>query len=181
MGAVDYVSLDGAGPQGCKRLLAASRSGVVSSIDAENGEIGNFLEYYLLSDCVLTRFLAVWRHVYESEGGGAIDAVLRSKWGLVTVSGGGRLLRSWDVSSGSLRWETLTGLESEGGSFSYPLATEWRPGGVLATLVETSVGESLSLICASSIVAFCSRDVGGCRGNRDCRVQRSFWGEDMEN
>ena len=41
VGRVDYVSLDGATPQGCKRLLVACRSGVVASIDADTGDIGN--------------------------------------------------------------------------------------------------------------------------------------------
>lgn len=80
--------------------------------------------------------------MYENEGDGVIDAVLRSKWGLVTVSGGGRLLRSWDVSTGSLRWESLTGLERDDDqdTGSYPLTTEWRPGGVQATSIGTSLG-----------------------------------------
>ena len=76
-----------------------------------------------------------WRHVYESSEGG-IDAVLRSKWGLITVSRGGQLLRSWDASSGVLRWESLTGLSYEGKQLEYHLNTEWRPGAVVATLAQ---------------------------------------------
>lgn len=86
-------------------------------------------------------FSVDWRHVYENEGG-VIDAVLRSKWGLVTVSRGGQLLRSWDISSGVLRWETLTGLSSENKQLDYPLNAEWRPGGVVTTLASTSIGKS---------------------------------------
>ena len=40
VGPVDYVLLDGATPQGCKRLLVASAGGVVASIDAETRDIG---------------------------------------------------------------------------------------------------------------------------------------------
>ena len=134
---MDFVALDGATPQGCKRLLAASRSGVVASIDSESGEIRkSYVSYVLRNE--RSSVYTVWRHVYEREG--EVDAVLRSKWGLVTVSGGGRLVRSWETSSGSLRWESPTGLEGE--ASSYPLATEWRPGGVVATLSGSSVGRS---------------------------------------
>ena len=73
------------------------------------------------------RCFIAWRHAYENEGG-VIDAVVRSKWGLVTVSRGGRLLRSWDVSSGVLRWESLTGLSSKAEQLEYPLNADWRPG-----------------------------------------------------
>ena len=95
---------------------------------------------------VMVHFLA-WRHVYESNDG-VIDAVLRSKWGLITVSRGGQLLRSWDVSSGVLRWESLTGLNSEGGGqVAYPLTSTWRPGSVVATLADTSLGKSHDFKC----------------------------------
>ena len=40
VGPVSYLSLDGATPQGCKRLLVASESGVVAAIDAATGDIG---------------------------------------------------------------------------------------------------------------------------------------------
>ena len=92
-------------------------------------------------ECVVVVFgLAAWRHVYEREGG-AIDAVLRNKWGLVTVSRGGQLLRSWDVSSGVLRWESPTGLNSaQSKQLEYPLDVEWRPGAVVASLAGKSLG-----------------------------------------
>ena len=146
MGAVDYVSLDGATPQGCKRLLAVSRSGVVAAVDAEKGEIGTSVrELYSLGIFNCLRLIA-WRHVYENEESGVIDSVLRSKWGLVIVSGGGRLLRSWDVSSGSLRWESLTGLDGRGEEelTSYSLTSDWKPGAVLTTVVGASAGEIVS-------------------------------------
>ena len=71
-----------------------------------------------------------------------MDAVLRSKWGLITVSRGGQLLRCWDVSSGALRWESLTGLSSQRKQLEYPLSAGWRPGAVVATLAGTSLGKS---------------------------------------
>lgn len=40
MGRIDYLSLDGATAQGCKRLLVASRNGVVASINTQTGELG---------------------------------------------------------------------------------------------------------------------------------------------
>ena len=40
LGRADYVRLDGATAQGCKRVLVASSNGVVGSIDAETGDLG---------------------------------------------------------------------------------------------------------------------------------------------
>ena len=77
--------------------------------------------------------------MYEKDSG-VIDAVLRSKWGLVTVSRGGQLLRNWDVSSGALRWESPTGLSPVAGQLQYPLTADWRPGTLVATLSSTSLG-----------------------------------------
>ena len=97
-----------------------------------------------------------------------IDAVLRSKWGLVTVSRGGRLLRSWDVSSGVLRWESLTGFSSEAKQLDYPLSADWRPGGVVATLAGTSIGKSRDFSqpphWSECSIIYCYRYCGGCRG-----------------
>ena len=113
------------------------------------------------------RCFIAWRHAYENEGG-VIDAVVRSKWGLVTVSRGGRLLRSWDVSSGVLRWESLTGLSSKAEQLEYPLNADWRPGGVVATLAGTSIGKSCDFSrpphWSECSVMYCYRYCGGCHG-----------------
>ena len=89
--------------------------------------------------------------MYANEGG-VMDAVLRSKWGLITVSRGGQLLRSWDVSSGALRWESLTGLSSQRKQLEYPLSADWRPGAVVATLAGTSLGKLYNCSCIQKTV-----------------------------
>ena len=43
---MDYVLLDGATPQGCRRVLVASKSGVVASIDSETRDIGEPVVQY---------------------------------------------------------------------------------------------------------------------------------------
>ena len=64
---------------------------------------------------------------------------------VLTVSGQGQLLRSWDLSSGQLKYEASTSLPPatpvEGvHSISYPLSQTWRPAGVLATLAGKTGG-----------------------------------------
>ena len=63
---------------------------------------------------------------------------------MVTVSGNGQLLRSWDVSSGALKYEAQTTLppSTEQGEMTlYPLTETWRPGRVVATLAGKNKGE----------------------------------------
>ena len=55
------------------------------------------------------------------------------------------MLRSWDVSSGSLRWESLAGLDEGGGggegAATYPLTAGWKPGAPVSTVVSAAAGE----------------------------------------
>ena len=50
------------------------------------------------------------------------------------------------MSSGSLRWESLTGLDGRGEEelASYSLTSDWKPGAVLTTVVGASAGEIVS-------------------------------------
>lgn len=105
--------------------------------------------------------------MYERDSDGVIDAVLRSKWGLVTVSRQGQLLRSWDVSSGTLRWESLTGLGYEGEGeeqLKYPLVAEWKPGAVVATISGTT---------SETLVVAVGMEVAGFKGRSGDRIWKT--------
>ena len=58
----------------------------------------------------------------------------------MTVSRGGQLLRSWDLSSGLLKYEVLTSLSPPPQRENFPLDKTWRPGGVLASLTGKNGG-----------------------------------------
>lgn len=78
---------------------------------------------------------------------------------LLSLSGGGQLLRSWEMSTGVLKWELsleLPAMTNKRYSTSihrcdlevdqslvhrnYPLDTSWRPGSALATLAGKNGG-----------------------------------------
>ena len=103
--------------------------------------------------CWVADRCAGWRQLFEPSTNGNIDAVLRNKYGckylfvmecagkylsvctaLLTVSRQGQLLRSWDVTSGHLRYEVLTSLPPPLHPAPVPLHQTWRVGGVHATL-----------------------------------------------
>ena len=58
------------------------------------------------SDPPRTPFIAVWRHVLED--GDVVDRLLIAGRQLLTVSSGGKYLRSWSMRDGSLLWELVT-------------------------------------------------------------------------
>jgi len=62
---------------------------------------------------------------------------------VVTVSGKGQLLRSWEISSGVLKYEVSTSLPiGEWAESSLTSLTQsWRPSGVSATLAGKNKGE----------------------------------------
>ena len=68
------------------------------------------------SDPPRTPFIAVWRHVLED--GDVVDRLLIAGRQLLTVSSGGKYLRSWSMRDGSLLWELVT----------YTAAAPWWPG-----------------------------------------------------
>ncbi|EDO46898.1 predicted protein [Nematostella vectensis] len=70
-----------------KRLYVATESNVLASLNSRTGQV-------------------MWRIVME-ENEGQIDALLHKGSFLVSVSGGGKFVRSWDTSSGSLLWENM--------------------------------------------------------------------------
>ncbi|KAJ7306605.1 hypothetical protein JRQ81_009998 [Phrynocephalus forsythii] len=80
--------------QGSKKLIVATEKNVMAALNSRTGEL-------------------VWRHVDKGTPEGVIDAMLVHGQDAVTVSNGGRLLRSWETNIGGLNWEVLM----EAGSF----------------------------------------------------------------
>ncbi|XP_030078280.1 ER membrane protein complex subunit 1 [Microcaecilia unicolor] len=85
VGKVKFASLDTY--QASKKLIVATEKNVIAALNSRNGDL-------------------LWRHVDKGTPEGAVDAMLTSGQDAVTVSGGGRLLRSWETNIGGLNWET---------------------------------------------------------------------------
>ncbi|XP_060541269.1 LOW QUALITY PROTEIN: ER membrane protein complex subunit 1 [Pantherophis guttatus] len=71
-----------------KKLIVATEENVVAALNSRSGEI-------------------LWRHVDKGTPEGAVDAMLIHGQDAITVSNGGRLLRSWETNIGGLNWEVL--------------------------------------------------------------------------
>ncbi|XP_025909423.1 ER membrane protein complex subunit 1 isoform X1 [Nothoprocta perdicaria] len=85
VGKLKFASLEAS--QGSKKLLVATEKNVVAALNARSGDI-------------------VWRHVDKGTPEGAVDAMLIHGQDAITVSSGGRILRSWETNIGGLNWET---------------------------------------------------------------------------
>ncbi|XP_062449539.1 ER membrane protein complex subunit 1 isoform X1 [Rhea pennata] len=85
VGKLKFASLEAS--QGSKKLIVATEKNVVAALNSRNGEI-------------------LWRHVDKGTPEGAIDAMLIHGQDAITVSNGGRILRSWETNIGGLNWET---------------------------------------------------------------------------
>ena len=70
-----------------RRALVATESNVIAALNARTGAI-------------------VWRKVFEKNQGN-VNNLLRHADALLTVSGNGRVLRSWDPGRGHLIWESV--------------------------------------------------------------------------
>jgi hypothetical protein len=112
-----------------KRLFVATESNVLAALNSRTGQI-------------------MWRIVME-ETVGQIDALLHQGSFLVSISGGGKFVRSWDTGSGSLLWESMM--------FAGPHPTPSRVdsidgwNGLDAALVEFK-GEKTIIVLAANIV-----------------------------
>ncbi|XP_059808019.1 ER membrane protein complex subunit 1 [Hypanus sabinus] len=74
--------------QSAKKLVVVTENNVIASLNLRTGEI-------------------FWRQVDKEGPEGNVDQLLFYGQDAVTVSGGGRLLRSWDTNIGGLNWEFL--------------------------------------------------------------------------
>ncbi|XP_067826240.1 ER membrane protein complex subunit 1 isoform X2 [Heptranchias perlo] len=72
--------------QTAKKFVVATENNVIASLNSRNGEI-------------------FWRQVDKEGPEGNVDLMLFYGQDALTVSGGGRMLRSWDTNIGGLNWE----------------------------------------------------------------------------
>ena len=85
-------------------------------------------------------FYSAWRRELEKNG---VAAVLHHRSSLLTVSGNEFLtIRSWDLDTGLLKWEIPTNVAI---ATKNSLDSQWRPGGVLATLAGNKKGIYISI------------------------------------
>uniref|UniRef100_A0A670JBL6 ER membrane protein complex subunit 1 n=1 Tax=Podarcis muralis TaxID=64176 RepID=A0A670JBL6_PODMU len=92
VGKLKFASLEAW--QGSRRLIVATEKNVMAALNSRTGDI-------------------LWRHVDKGTPEGAIDAMLIHGQDAITVSNGGRLLRSWETNIGGLNWE----ISMDAGSF----------------------------------------------------------------
>ncbi|XP_063173754.1 ER membrane protein complex subunit 1-like isoform X2 [Candoia aspera] len=71
-----------------KKLIVATEKNVAAALSPRTGEI-------------------LWRHVDKGTPEGVVDAMLLHGQDAITVSNGGRILRSWETNIGGLNWEVL--------------------------------------------------------------------------
>ncbi|KAF7239329.1 ER membrane protein complex subunit 1 [Varanus komodoensis] len=92
VGKIKFVSLESS--QGSKKLIVATEKNVMAALNSRTGDI-------------------LWRHVDKGTPEGAVDAMLIHGQDAITVSNGGRILRSWETNIGGLNWE----ISMDAGSF----------------------------------------------------------------
>ncbi|XP_064137451.1 ER membrane protein complex subunit 1 isoform X3 [Loxodonta africana] len=84
VGKLKFASLEFS--PGSKKLIVATEKNVIAALNSRTGEI-------------------LWRHVDKGTSEGAVDAMLLHGQDAVTVSNGGRIMRSWETNIGGLNWE----------------------------------------------------------------------------
>ncbi|XP_048375380.1 ER membrane protein complex subunit 1 isoform X2 [Sphaerodactylus townsendi] len=92
VGKLKFASLDAS--QGSKKLIVATEKNVMAALNSRTGEI-------------------LWRHVDKGTPEGVVDTMLIHGQDAITISNGGRILRSWETNIGGLNWE----ISMETGSF----------------------------------------------------------------
>ncbi|KAL2773302.1 ER membrane protein complex subunit 1 isoform 6 precursor [Daubentonia madagascariensis] len=84
VGKLKFASLEFS--PGSKKLVVATEKNVIAALNSRTGEI-------------------LWRHVDKGTAEGAVDAMLLHGQDAITVSNGGRIMRSWETNIGGLNWE----------------------------------------------------------------------------
>ncbi|XP_063573323.1 ER membrane protein complex subunit 1 isoform X5 [Pongo abelii] len=84
VGKLKFASLEFS--PGSKKLVVATEKNVIAALNSRTGEI-------------------LWRHVDKGTAEGAVDAMLLHGQDVITVSNGGRIMRSWETNIGGLNWE----------------------------------------------------------------------------
>ncbi|XP_016050451.2 ER membrane protein complex subunit 1 isoform X3 [Erinaceus europaeus] len=101
VGKLKFASLEFA--PGSKKLVVATEKNVVAAFNTRSGE-------------------TLWRHVDKGTAEGAVDAMLLQGQDAVTVSNGGRIMRSWETNIGGLNWE----ITLDSGSFQALGLVGWQ-------------------------------------------------------
>uniref|UniRef100_A0A452G684 ER membrane protein complex subunit 1 n=1 Tax=Capra hircus TaxID=9925 RepID=A0A452G684_CAPHI len=84
VGKLKFASLEFS--PGSKKLVVATEKNVIAALNSRTGEI-------------------LWRHVDKGTAEGVVDAMLLCGQDAITVSNGGRIMRSWETNIGGLNWE----------------------------------------------------------------------------
>ncbi|XP_043764917.1 ER membrane protein complex subunit 1 isoform X3 [Cervus elaphus] len=84
VGKLKFASLEFS--PGSKKLVVATEKNVIAALNSRTGEI-------------------LWRHVDKGSAEGVVDAMLLCGQDAITVSNGGRIMRSWETNIGGLNWE----------------------------------------------------------------------------
>ncbi|GAB1289146.1 ER membrane protein complex subunit 1 [Apodemus speciosus] len=84
VGKIKFASLEFS--PGSKKLVVATEKNVIAALNSRTGEI-------------------LWRHVDKGTAEGVVDAMLVHGQDAITVSNGGRIMRSWETNIGGLNWE----------------------------------------------------------------------------
>jgi hypothetical protein len=84
VGKLNYVNFDGSAANN-KRIIVSSENNVLASINSRTGDL-------------------IWRRVLERSNN-TIDKLLHFSDKLISLSGRGKFLRSWDPASGNIIWE----------------------------------------------------------------------------
>ncbi|XP_012888868.1 PREDICTED: ER membrane protein complex subunit 1 isoform X2 [Dipodomys ordii] len=84
VGKLKFASLEFS--PGSKKLVVATEKNVIAALNSRTGEI-------------------LWRHVDKGTAEGSVDAMLLHGQDAITVSSGGRIMRSWETNIGGLNWE----------------------------------------------------------------------------
>uniref|UniRef100_A0A2K6Q6E7 ER membrane protein complex subunit 1 n=1 Tax=Rhinopithecus roxellana TaxID=61622 RepID=A0A2K6Q6E7_RHIRO len=84
VGKLKFASLEFS--PGSKKLVVATEKNVIAALTSRTGEI-------------------LWRHVDKGTAEGTVDAMLLHGQDAITVSNGGRIMRSWETNIGGLNWE----------------------------------------------------------------------------
>ena len=119
-----------------KRLFVGTESNVVGAINSRTGSI-------------------IWRQVLE-ESEGVLDALLYRNNVLVSSSGNGKFLRSWDTGNGAILWESLARTASSSSKEINSPFHGWS--GQKAALVEDKENEFVISLAFSVVKAFSLQD-----------------------
>ena len=90
VGKLNYVHFDGSAANN-KRIIVSSEENVLAALNSRTGNL-------------------IWRRVLE-RGNNTFDKLLHFSDTLISLSGRGKFLRSWDPASGNIIWENTFGVD----------------------------------------------------------------------